>query len=54
MLGFPTDLQQNEIVHQTSAISTLELFISHRSELIGEHFHILQLCPHKDYLFSPA
>lgn len=49
-----TDLQHNDQVHQTLAISTLELFISHQSELIWEHFHILQLCPHNDYLFSPA
>jgi len=54
MLSFPTDLQHDERVHQASAISTLELFISHRSELIWEHFRVLQLCPHKDYLFSPA
>lgn len=54
MLSFPIDLQHNEQAHQTPAISTLELLISHQSELIQEHFRILQLCPHKDYLFSPA
>lgn len=40
-LSFPTDLQHSEWVHQTSAISTLELFINHQSELIWEYFHIL-------------